>query len=146
MQANLEYPDGSYANADTGIWLHHALYNLNEPNAVCPTTTNQIFATGNERTAADMSYSRYINSFLLPSFLPFFNQGKWESTTTSAQNQSTPLPPRQGLPHLPKTHERAPHHARPYPHYKLRIHPHETLLLPHRRPSLTRHNRRLRLL
>jgi hypothetical protein len=71
MQANLEYPDGSYANADTGIWLHQALYNLNEPNAVCPTTSNQIYATGNERTTADISNSGYIHSFLLPSFLPF---------------------------------------------------------------------------
>jgi len=57
IAADLEYPDGTQANTDTGMWLHHALlYSTKEEDAVCPQYyPRRIFATGNERTAADIS-------------------------------------------------------------------------------------------
>ncbi|KAH8797547.1 hypothetical protein F5882DRAFT_475323 [Hyaloscypha sp. PMI_1271] len=38
MEAGLEYPNGTYANANTSLWLHHiVLYNLNNLDTVCGT-------------------------------------------------------------------------------------------------------------
>jgi hypothetical protein len=57
MQAGLTYPNGTYANADTGLWLHHVvLSNLGRPSAVCPTSDSgdRFFASGNERTAINI--------------------------------------------------------------------------------------------
>ncbi|KAE8444238.1 hypothetical protein EG329_000738 [Mollisiaceae sp. DMI_Dod_QoI] len=51
MLAGLEYEDGSYANANTGMWLHHVvLLNLAQKDTVCPSHPERIFASGNERT------------------------------------------------------------------------------------------------
>ena len=53
MQAGLEYPDGSVANADNGMWLHHTVFsNLNRLSRMCPTEWHgdRFFASGNERT------------------------------------------------------------------------------------------------
>jgi hypothetical protein len=89
MQADLEYPDGSYANADTGMWLHHAvLVNLNEPDAVCASEPNRIFASGNERTAADISNNGYVP-------LLIFSQGESKLTNTplEPQKQASTFPP-----------------------------------------------------
>lgn len=58
IQAGLEYPNGSYANANTSLWLHHTvLYNLNNVDSVCGSNLagERFFASGNERTAADLS-------------------------------------------------------------------------------------------
>jgi hypothetical protein len=57
IAADLEYPDGTPANTDTGLWLNHALlYSTKEEDAVCPQYyPRRIFATGNERTPADIS-------------------------------------------------------------------------------------------
>lgn len=55
FQADLGFEDGSYANAASGMWLHHmVLMNLDEPNVVCPSQPDPIFASGNERTPADV--------------------------------------------------------------------------------------------
>ncbi|KUJ20510.1 uncharacterized protein LY89DRAFT_730547 [Mollisia scopiformis] len=55
FQADLEYEDGSYANANTGMWLHHmVLLNPTQRDTVCPTHPERIFASGNERTAANI--------------------------------------------------------------------------------------------
>jgi hypothetical protein len=57
IAADLEYTDGTHANTDTGMWLHHALlYSMKEKDAVCPQDyPARIFAAGNERTPADIS-------------------------------------------------------------------------------------------
>jgi hypothetical protein len=53
MQAGLIYPNGTYANANTGMWLHHVvLTNTARPAAVCGFSNGgeRFFASGNERT------------------------------------------------------------------------------------------------
>ena len=57
IQAGLTYANGTYANANTGIWLHHTvLFNLNRTDPVCgPTIHGQpIFASGNERSTVSI--------------------------------------------------------------------------------------------
>lgn len=60
IQAGLEYPDGSYANANTSLWLHHTvLIKLGTPDTVCGfhyyAQGQRWFASGNERTPASLS-------------------------------------------------------------------------------------------
>ncbi|KAF2105087.1 hypothetical protein NA57DRAFT_51866 [Rhizodiscina lignyota] len=62
MRAGLQYPDGANANANTGMWLHHVvLLDTAVPDTVCPKdrkgrpVPNRFFASGNERTAMDLS-------------------------------------------------------------------------------------------
>lgn len=58
MQAGLEYEDGSVADANTDLWLHHTvIYNKNRFPPVCnyPGHVDKIFAAGNERTPVDIS-------------------------------------------------------------------------------------------
>ncbi|KAJ9614988.1 hypothetical protein H2200_001062 [Cladophialophora chaetospira] len=56
LQMGLEHVDGRTADADTGMWLHHGvMLNRNRTDAVCGTTGQRIAASGNERTAIDMS-------------------------------------------------------------------------------------------
>lgn len=52
MQAGLEYPDGSVADANTNLWLHHTVFaNLGRVATVCPSGPGEeFFASGNERT------------------------------------------------------------------------------------------------
>lgn len=62
MQASLQYPNGSNANADTGMWLHHGvLLDTAQEDAVCPkgieglpVAPNRFFASGNERTPVNL--------------------------------------------------------------------------------------------
>lgn len=70
VRAELEYPDGSYANADTGMWLHHAvIYNMNRTDTTCPKLPDRIFAFGNERTPLDLTLQGYVDA-----------QTAWEET------------------------------------------------------------------
>lgn len=58
MQAGLEYPNGTVANADNGLWLHHTVFSMyNKPNAVCKNKGggDRFFASGNERTPFDLT-------------------------------------------------------------------------------------------
>jgi hypothetical protein len=73
IEAGLEYPNGSYANANTSLWLHHTvLYNLNRTDSVCVVDgggnpqPERWFASGNERTAFDLSMNGYVLTLLLP--------------------------------------------------------------------------------
>jgi hypothetical protein len=74
MQAGLEYLDGTDASVDKGMWLHHtvlhneartALHNCDKSNR-----RQRFFASGNERTAVDLSSNGYvmapISRFLKP--------------------------------------------------------------------------------
>lgn len=56
IQAGLEYPDGPYANADTGMWLHHVVMaNVMQRSSTCPLyNPDRFFASGNERTPANI--------------------------------------------------------------------------------------------
>ncbi|QDS68047.1 hypothetical protein FKW77_009716 [Venturia effusa] len=72
MNAGLEYPDGTNANIDTGLWLHHmVLFNIGPgrydatckdapvslPHMIVGTTpkgSERLFSSGNERTHAIM--------------------------------------------------------------------------------------------
>jgi hypothetical protein len=71
MQADLEYSDGSYANADSGMWLHHVVQvDTAVDDTVCgkavtkrPMAPNRFFASGNERSAVHLSAQGY-NPFL----------------------------------------------------------------------------------
>jgi hypothetical protein len=68
MQAGLEYPNGTVANSDTGMWLHHGLlFDFGRPDIVCPTMPYRFFASGNERTPLDYTLSGYAatNIFVL---------------------------------------------------------------------------------
>lgn len=60
MQASLEYPNGTYANANTSAWLHHTvLINLAGTDSVCGNKYygrgQRWFASGNERLAVPFS-------------------------------------------------------------------------------------------
>lgn len=60
MQAGLEYTDGSIADANSGMWLHHTIFSLlNREDIVCPENQlgERFFASGNERTPFDLSSS-----------------------------------------------------------------------------------------
>jgi len=72
IHAGLEYPNGSYANANTSLWLHHMVFlNLNRTDTVClsvmegaeeEATPQRWFASGNERTAFDFTEKGTINA------------------------------------------------------------------------------------
>lgn len=69
-QADLQYPNGTYANANTGMWLHHVVVsNLNRTGAVCPMYADYVFASGNERTPANICVNGYAFLYLPPFFL-----------------------------------------------------------------------------
>jgi len=74
MQAGLEYPNGSYANADSGIWLHHVVQvDTAVDDTVCgknvtghPMSPNRFFASGNERSPVHLSAQGYTSPFSSP--------------------------------------------------------------------------------
>ncbi|TKA80773.1 hypothetical protein B0A49_00510 [Cryomyces minteri] len=90
MQASLEYPDGSYANANTSLWLHHTfLVNTNRVDSVCGADSpgERFFASGNEREAADITVNgtNHAGYYLGPSdnvgmLVELMNQGATEQT------------------------------------------------------------------
>ena len=59
MHATLEYTDGSDANAETGMWLHHTVWqNTKRGDAMCSNRKKggeRFFASGNERTPVDLT-------------------------------------------------------------------------------------------
>ncbi|KIX92819.1 uncharacterized protein Z520_11482 [Fonsecaea multimorphosa CBS 102226] len=58
LQMGLEHADGSIADANTGMWLHHGvMVNRNQSDAVCGDGAygQRFAASGNERTALDFS-------------------------------------------------------------------------------------------
>lgn len=58
MEAGLQYPNGTYANANTSLWLHHVvLYNRNNLDTVCGDNEpgERFFASGNERDPTNIS-------------------------------------------------------------------------------------------
>jgi hypothetical protein len=56
LQMGLEHADGSVADAETGMWLHHGVWvNRNRTDAVCGGMGQRFAASGNERTALDIS-------------------------------------------------------------------------------------------
>lgn len=67
MQADLEFLDGSYANADSGMWLHHVVQvDSAVDDTVCGKNVtkrrmapNRFFASGNERSAVHFSAQGY---------------------------------------------------------------------------------------
>ena len=60
MQADLHYENGTEANANTGLWLHHTLLvNAAEQSLTCPDQNERFFASGNERTAIDICVHGY---------------------------------------------------------------------------------------
>ncbi|TVY19817.1 hypothetical protein LARI1_G004723, partial [Lachnellula arida] len=55
MRAGLEYPNGSYANANTSLELHHTvLVNEGNVDTACGYQGERIFASGNERSEVDL--------------------------------------------------------------------------------------------
>lgn len=57
---NIEYADGSYANANTGTYLHHAVFlNFGRRMPTCAAAVQPefTFASGNERTVVSLSLS-----------------------------------------------------------------------------------------
>jgi hypothetical protein len=74
MQADLSYEDGTSADADTGLWLHHVvLYDSSRNDTVCigeeededegeAGMPERFFASGNERTAVDLCGNGYVSS------------------------------------------------------------------------------------
>jgi hypothetical protein len=56
LRMGLEHADGRTADADTGMWLHHGvLVNRNQTDAVCGNVGQRFAASGNERTAIEIS-------------------------------------------------------------------------------------------
>jgi hypothetical protein len=66
IQAGLEYPNGTDANANTGLWLHHTVFWNNQRTAIiCPQTEagDQFFASGNERTPVNICVNGSVISY-----------------------------------------------------------------------------------
>ena len=60
IQAGLEYPDGTEATAENGMWLHHTVFsNTMRKSLTCPESRggDRFFASGNEKTAMDICNS-----------------------------------------------------------------------------------------
>jgi hypothetical protein len=61
VAVELEYPDGSVANANTGMWLHHtAIMNPARTDITCTEKREKhrderVWAAGNERTFLDLT-------------------------------------------------------------------------------------------
>ncbi|TKA83842.1 hypothetical protein B0A55_00111 [Friedmanniomyces simplex] len=56
MQAQLEYANGTTADATTGMWMHHVVFlNRGRKDSVCDMPAQRFFASGNERTAVDFT-------------------------------------------------------------------------------------------
>ena len=65
MQAQLQYPNGTTADADNGLWMHHVVFfNGNRSDTVCPTTPQRFFASGNERSPVDLTVSHELDEML----------------------------------------------------------------------------------
>jgi hypothetical protein len=64
MQADLIYPDGTIADANTGMWLHHTVLTDTGKEDVkgCKYHGERFFASGNERTLIDISMKGYVTS------------------------------------------------------------------------------------
>ena len=61
MQADLHYPNGTKANTNTGLWLHHTvLANTAAQDLVCAGSPQRMFASGNERTPFDFCVNGYV--------------------------------------------------------------------------------------
>ena len=60
MEADLHYANGTPANADTNLWLHHTvLVNTAGQDTACHAPYERFFASGNERTKIDMCANGY---------------------------------------------------------------------------------------
>ena len=56
FKPNLVFDDGSTANANTGMWLHHIVFfNLNRTDSTCSKFPERFAAAGNERTPGDLT-------------------------------------------------------------------------------------------
>jgi len=57
MRAQLEYENGITADANTGAWMHHVVFqNVGKIDSVCSGVRGQrFFASGNERTPVDLT-------------------------------------------------------------------------------------------
>jgi len=61
IAVDLEYPDGSVANANTSMWLHHAtILNIARRDIVCTWRKEEdnyerVWGAGNERTFLDLT-------------------------------------------------------------------------------------------
>ena len=58
MNFDLEFEDGSYANANSSMWLHHVLlFNANQTDVACPIADHRqrTVASGNERGVLDFT-------------------------------------------------------------------------------------------
>jgi hypothetical protein len=61
FHAGLEYLDGSYADAATGMWLHHTvLSNAAKMDTKGCKYNERFFASGNERTVIDMTLNGFV--------------------------------------------------------------------------------------
>ena len=60
---NLEFADGSSANANTGMWLHHVVFfNMNRTDVTCPYFPDRFAAAGNERSVIDYTVGGFVHS------------------------------------------------------------------------------------
>jgi hypothetical protein len=58
---SLELLDGTVANANTGMWLHHVVFiNINRTDTTCPKYPDRFMASGNERTPLDLTAGGYV--------------------------------------------------------------------------------------
>ena len=59
---DLVYEDGSSANADRQLWLHHAAFlNMGRTDVPCPKFQDRYMASGNERAVVDLTVNGYVN-------------------------------------------------------------------------------------
>jgi hypothetical protein len=65
-QPGFEFRDGSIANADNGMWLHHIVFlNMNRTDTTCDKFPDRFSVVTNERTPVDVTLKGYAWFLLL---------------------------------------------------------------------------------
>ncbi|KAK0641118.1 hypothetical protein B0T16DRAFT_393452 [Cercophora newfieldiana] len=99
--ANLEYTDGKTANANNGMYLHHAVVFDNKTGSVsCPEAPGPVFASGNERTVVSISVNGTVKAgYHITKDVEFFaaieimNEGEPRDTITVIEYEFIPSIP-----------------------------------------------------
>ena len=97
IQAGLEYPDGTYANADTGLWLHHVVQmDTATDDAVCgkavtngTLSPNRFFASGNERSPVQLCADGYVDPITISTHYQLTQRNSTERTGYFLAKNST---------------------------------------------------------
>lgn len=86
--------DGTVANANKGMWLHHVVISNNgRKDPVCDKWPERWFASGNERTLVDYTGNGYVRSPSPCDEWPWIELTAWMPTTVPSRRATSSLRP-----------------------------------------------------